>query len=47
MWQMVKCDEMIFCLLGLCLLFKLKVCNVQEYDGMWVFNFNYYCDKLV
>lgn len=45
MRHMAKRDEMIFRLLGLRLMFKLKVRNVPEHDGMWVFNPNHYRDK--
>jgi type IV secretion system protein VirB3 len=45
MRQMAKRDEMIFRLMGLRLMFKLRVRNVQQHDGMWVFNPNHYRNK--
>lgn len=42
MRQMARRDEMIFRLLGLRLLFRLKVKNRPENDGMWVFTPNDY-----
>ena len=41
MRQMAKRDEMIFRLMGLRLMFKLRVRNVQQHGGMWVFNQNH------
>ena len=42
MRQMARRDEMIFRLLGLNLLFKLRARNVKEHGGMWVFSPNAY-----
>ena len=42
MRHMAKRDEMVFRLIGLRLQFKLKVRNVQQHDGMWVFSPNHY-----
>lgn len=40
MRQMARRDEMIFRLLGLRLLFRARVRNLRENDGMWVFTPN-------
>ncbi len=45
MRMMAKRDEMVFRLLGLRLQFKLRVRNVHEHDGMWVFSPNHYRDR--
>jgi type IV secretion system protein VirB3 len=45
MRQMAKRDEMIFRLLGLSILFRTKVRNLQENDGMWVFTPNSYREQ--
>lgn len=45
MRQMARRDEMIFRLLGLHWMFKLRVRNVAEREGMWVFSPNLYRDK--
>jgi type IV secretion system protein VirB3 len=45
MRQMAKRDEMIFRLLGLRILFRTKVRNLQENDGMWVFTPNSYREQ--
>ncbi|MFC6838714.1 type IV secretion system protein VirB3 [Xanthomonas theicola] len=42
MQQMTKRDEMIFRMLGLRWLFRMRVCNLQRYGGMWVFSPNEY-----
>ncbi|WP_372380662.1 type IV secretion system protein VirB3 [Xanthomonas sp. NCPPB 1754] len=42
MRQMARRDEMIFRLMGLRLLFRMRVRNVQRYSGMWVFSPNEY-----
>ncbi|MBB3759304.1 MULTISPECIES: type IV secretion system protein VirB3 [Xanthomonas] len=42
MQQMAKRDEMIFRLLGLRWLFRMRVRNLQRYSGMWVFSPNEY-----
>jgi type IV secretion system protein VirB3 len=42
MRQMAKRDEMIFRLLGLRMQFKMRMRNVKENDGMWVFTPNNY-----
>lgn len=42
MQQMAKRDEMIFRLLGLRWLFRMRVRNLQRYSGMWVFTPNEY-----
>jgi type IV secretion system protein VirB3 len=39
---MAKRDEMIFRLLGLRWLFRMRVRNAQRYSGMWVFSPNEY-----
>lgn len=38
MRQMAKRDEMIFRLLGLRLQLRMRVRNVHQHDGMWVFS---------
>lgn len=45
MRMMARRDEMIFRLLGLRLRFKLRVRNVREHDGMWVFTPNLYRER--
>ena len=45
MRMMARRDEMIFRLLGLRLRFKLRVRNVRDHDGMWVFTPNLYRDR--
>ncbi len=45
MRQMARRDEMIFRLLGLNLMFKLRARNVREHGGMWVFSPNAYRDR--
>jgi len=45
MRQMARRDEMIFRLLGLRLQFRLKVRNIREHDGLWVFSPNPYRKK--
>jgi type IV secretion system protein VirB3 len=45
MRHMAKRDEMIFRLMGLRLQFKLRVRNVKDHDGMWVFSPNHYRTK--
>lgn len=42
MQQVAKRDEMIFRLLGLRWLFRMRVRNIQRYSGMWVFSPNEY-----
>ncbi|MBB6241393.1 VirB3 family type IV secretion system protein [Rhodanobacter sp. MP1X3] len=42
MRTMAKRDEMIFRLIGLRLQFRLRMKNLQENDGMWVFTPNSY-----
>ncbi|KGU54492.1 hypothetical protein NY99_13820 [Xanthomonas phaseoli pv. phaseoli] len=42
MQQMAKRDEMIFRLLGLRWLFRMRARNLQRYSGMWVFSPNEY-----
>lgn len=42
MRQMARRDEMIFRLLGLNLKFRVRVRNLKEHDGMWVFTPNVY-----
>ncbi|WP_082061857.1 VirB3 family type IV secretion system protein [Xanthomonas sp. GPE 39] len=42
MQQMTKRDEMIFRMLGLRWMFKMRVRNQQRYSGMWVFSPNEY-----
>jgi type IV secretion system protein VirB3 len=42
MRQMARRDEMIFRLLGLRWLLKVKVKNVQQHEKMWVFTPNAY-----
>ncbi|MCS3848995.1 type IV secretion system protein VirB3 [Xanthomonas arboricola] len=42
MRQMARRDEMIFRLIGLRLQFKLRVRNVREHEGLWVFTPNAY-----
>ncbi|MEH6414564.1 type IV secretion system protein VirB3 [Pseudomonas sp. CGJS7] len=42
MRQMARRDEMIFRLLGLRLQFRLRMRNLQQHQGMWVFTPNYY-----
>jgi type IV secretion system protein VirB3 len=42
MRQMARRDEMIFRLLGLRLQFRVRVRNLQQHQGMWVFTPNYY-----
>jgi type IV secretion system protein VirB3 len=44
MRQMARRDEMIFRLIGLRWLFKLKARNVRHHAGMWVFSPNSYRD---
>lgn len=45
MRQMARRDEMIFRLIGLRLQFRLKVKNVRDHDGLWVFSANPYRGK--
>jgi type IV secretion system protein VirB3 len=45
MRQMARRDEMIFHLLGLRLQFRLRVRNVRDHDGLWVFSPNAYRKK--
>lgn len=45
MRQMARRDEMIFRLLGLRLQFRLRVRNVRENGGLWVFSPNPYRKK--
>jgi type IV secretion system protein VirB3 len=45
MRMMARRDEMIFRLLGLRLRFKLRVRNVRDHDGMWVFTPNLYRER--
>jgi type IV secretion system protein VirB3 len=45
MRQMARRDEMIFRLLGLNFMFKLRARNVREHGGMWVFSPNAYRDR--
>ncbi|RZZ85701.1 type IV secretion system protein VirB3 [Pseudoxanthomonas winnipegensis] len=45
MRQMARRDEMIFRLLGLRLQFRLRVRNVREHGGLWVFSPNPYRKK--
>ncbi len=45
MRQMARRDEMIFRLLGLRLQFRLRVRNVRDHDGLWVFSPNPYRKK--
>ena len=42
MRQMARRDEMIFRLIGLRLMFRLRVRNVQRHGGMWVLTPNDY-----
>jgi type IV secretion system protein VirB3 len=42
MREMAKRDEMIFRLLGLRLLFRIRMRNLRLHDGMWVFSPNTY-----
>jgi type IV secretion system protein VirB3 len=42
MRQMARRDEMIFRLLGLRVQFRLRVRNIRENQGMWVFTPNVY-----
>lgn len=42
MRQMARRDEMIFRLMGLRLQFRMKMRNLQQHKGMWVFTPNYY-----
>lgn len=42
MRQMARRDEMIFRLLGLRLQFRLKVRNLRQHNGLWVFSPNSY-----
>jgi type IV secretion system protein VirB3 len=42
MRQMARRDEMIFRLLGLRMHFRMRVRNLQQNDGMWVFSPNSY-----
>lgn len=42
MRQMARRDEMIFRLLGLRWQFRLRVRNLRDHDGMWVFSPNAY-----
>lgn len=46
MRQMARRDEMIFRLLGLRWQFRMKVRNLQQHDGMWVFTPNSYRERL-
>lgn len=45
MRQMARRDEMIFRLLGLHWMFRLKVRNVRQHEGRWVFSPNLYRGK--
>lgn len=45
MRQMARRDEMIFRLLGLRMQFRLKVRNIPDNEGMWVFTPNAYREK--
>jgi type IV secretion system protein VirB3 len=42
MRMMAKRDEMIFRLLGLRLQFRIKIRNLQQHAGMWIFSANAY-----
>ncbi|MFK3649754.1 type IV secretion system protein VirB3 [Lysobacter enzymogenes] len=42
MRQMARRDEMIFRLLGLRVQFRMRMRNLQQHQGMWVFTPNYY-----
>jgi len=42
MRQMTKRDEMIFRMLGLRWMIRMRVRNLQRYSGMWVFSPNEY-----
>jgi len=45
MRQMARRDEMIFRLLGLRIQFRMRVRNLQQNDGMWMFTPNMYREK--
>jgi len=45
MRQMARRDEMIFRLLGLRIQFRIKMRNLQQNDGMWLFTPNSYREK--
>jgi type IV secretion system protein VirB3 len=42
MRQMARRDEMIFRLIGLRWMYRFKVRNLKQHDGMWVFSPNLY-----
>lgn len=46
MRQMARRDEMIFRLLGLRWMFRARIRNIQQHDGMWVFTPGSYRSRL-